>query len=468
MKKSLFSKLMTTYFITLVISYSLVAVFLSFWFYNYYYTQRASALIREGENLNRIVQDYIEKKADEKDLKFELSVIDRLLDARIWVVDRYGYVYGYSGAEKDDLLGKQLTSLEISEVRGGKYVVKTGSFADILKTPVLTVGIPIIINGQVHSAVFLHSPLNEIKSALKRVYFVIWMSAFFAIVISAFIIYYFSERILIKPLGRINQTAKNISKGEFDQRVSLASNDEIGDLAVSFNYMADSLQNLENMRRTFIGNISHELRSPMTSINGFIGGMLDDTIPQEKWQYYLGIVHDEIKRLIRLINQLLDLTRLESGEFSLNMGIFHLNELIRERVIKFEDKINKNQINVDVVLIESKMKVKGDRDRVDQVITNLLDNAIKFVPRGGLIQIKTEIKDNRVLVSVRNEGPPIPKEEINYIWERFHKVDKARSKGGGTGLGLPIARQIINQHGQTIWVESGEHGTKFTFTLSLA
>ncbi|MCX7885449.1 MAG: cell wall metabolism sensor histidine kinase WalK [Caloramator sp.] len=468
MKKSLFTKLITTYFIILVISYSLVAVFLSYWFYSYYKDQKAKELIREGVNLNSIVSNYVHGKADASKLKYELSVIDRLLNAKIWLIDNYGYIYGYSGDETDKITGKQITSVEIDEVRKRNIIVKTGSFRGMFSTPMLTVGMPIIIDDQVRSVVFLHSPLNEITNALKRVFFVIWMAAFFAILISAFIIYYFSDRILIKPLERINETAKLISKGEFDRRVNLISDDEIGDLAKSFNYMADSLENLEKMRRSFIANISHELRSPMTSINGFLSGIIDGTIPQEKTSYYLKIVHDEIKRLIRLINDLLDLARLESGEFSLSIGTFDINELIRQRIIKFEDRINKKKINVEVILIGNKLKVKGDRDRIDQVITNLVDNAIKFVPEKGIIEIKTEIKEDRLLVSVFNNGPAIPKDEIAYIWDRFHKVDKARSKGGGTGLGLSIARQIINQHKQTIWVESGNKGTKFTFTLSLS
>jgi signal transduction histidine kinase len=303
---------------------------------------------------------------------------------------------------------------------------------------------------------------------MKNVLFVVWMSAFLAILISAFIIYYVSEKILIKPLGLINQTAKSISKGEFDKRVKIESDDEIGDLAVSFNYMADSLQGLEDMRKSFIANVSHELRSPMTSINGFISGILDGTIPEEKWLHYLNIVHDEIKRLIRLINDILDLASLESGEFSLQVGVFDINELIRQRVIKFEDKINKKQISLEVTLVGSKVKVKGDRDRIDQVITNLLDNSIKFVPIEGKIEIKTEMKEDRILISILNNGQSIPKDEIKYIWDRFHKADKARSKGGGTGLGLSIARQIVNQHNQTIWVESGNGGTKFTFTLNIS
>lgn len=468
MKKSLFTKLISAYFIILVISYSLVAVFLSFWFYRYYYNQKTNMLINQGYTLNRSINDYLNKKISRERLLTQISLMDEMTNSRVWLVDKYGFLYAYSSSDMKSMMGKQITDEEIQEVRSGNIVIKNGSFRQIFSSPMLTVGIPIVVDGQVQSAVFLHTPLTELKNTLKTVYFVIWMSAFFAIFISAIIIYYFSDRILIRPLNKINKTAKSIAKGEFDKRVNLESDDEIGDLAVSFNYMADSLQNLEDMRRSFIANISHELRSPMTSINGFITGMIDGTIPQERWTYYLNIVHDEIKRLMRLINEILDLARIESGEFSVNMGVFDLNELIRQRIIKFEEKINKKNIEVNVKLIENRLNVKGDKDRIDQVLTNLIDNAIKFVKSEGLIEIKTEIRDRKVLVHVYNNGPAIPKEEIKYIWDRFHKVDKARQKGGGTGLGLSIVRQIVNKHGETIWVESGDFGTRFSFTLSLA
>ena len=471
MKKSLFTKLMSTYFIILIISYSLFAVCLSFWFNNYYYNQREAELIREGMNLNsvnNVVLDYFRAGSDKEKLQAELTAVDRMINARIWIIDKYGYIKGYSGGKLDDTLDKQLKGTEIDDVVKGNIVHKVGTFMERFTAPMLTVGMPIISNDVVIGSIFLHSPLGEIKNSIKWVLFVIWMSGFFAILISAFIIYYFSERILIKPLGIINQTAKSISRGEFDKRVKIESSDEIGDLALSFNYMADSLQGLEDMRKNFIANVSHELRSPMTSINGFISGIIDGTIPQEKWLHYLSIVHDEIKRLIRLINDILDLASLESGEFSLHVGVFDINELIRERVIKFEDKINKKSLKMAVVLIGNKVKVKGDRDRIDQVMTNLIDNAIKFVPDEGQIEIRTVMKDDRLLISIFNNGKTIPKEEIKYIWDRFHKVDKARSKGGGTGLGLSIARQIVNQHKQTIWVESGREGTVFTFTLNVS
>lgn len=466
MKKSLFAKLIITYFVILAISFSLAAIFLSQWFYNYSVNQKAATLLKQGTVLKDIVSDYVDRKISKKKLKDELLLIDRLVNARIWVVDKYGYIYAYTEPTID--YEKQLTFTEFQEVISGKIIIIKDSFKGIFKKPMLTVGIPVYVGDNVLSAVFLHTSLDEIRFALKKVYIVIWMSAFFATVISLFIIFYISEKILIRPLSKINETAKAISKGEFDKRVDIDSEDEIGKLANSFNYMADTLKNLENMRRSFIADVSHELRSPMTSINGFISGMLDGTIPMEKWTKYLEIVHDEIKRLIRLINDLLDLASLESGEFSLKIGSFDINELIRQRIIKFEDKINKKKINVNVYLIEKRMIVKGDRDRIDQVLTNIIDNAIKFVHEGGNIEIRTEIKDDRLLVSIFNDGPPIPKEDIKYIWDRFHKGDKSRTKGGGTGLGLSIARQIINKHNQTIWVESGEKGTKFTFTLEIS
>ncbi|SHF06495.1 MULTISPECIES: sensor histidine kinase [Caloramator] len=467
MKKSLFTKLISAYLVILLISYSLVAVFLSYWFYKYYYNQKTNSLINQGYIINKTINDYLTRKISKDKMITQIRLMDEMSNTRILIVDKYGFIYAYSSNEMKDFMGKQITDNEIQEVLSGNVVIKSGGFKQIFSKPMLMVGMPIVVADQVQSAVFLHSPLYEVKNTLKTVYFVIWMAAFFAMFISAIIIYYFSEKILIRPLNKINSTAKSIAKGEFDKRVDLESDDEIGDLAHSFNYMADSLQSLEDMRRSFIANISHELRSPMTSINGFITGIIDGTIPKEKWIYYLNIVHDEIKRLMRLINDILDLARLESGEFSINIGVFDLNELIRQRVIKFEDKINKRGIEVNVKLIEKKLKVKGDRDRIDQVLTNLIDNAIKFVPDNGLIEIKTEIKERKVIVHIYNNGPAIPKEEIKYIWDRFHKVDKARSKGGGTGLGLSIVRQIINQHGETIWVESGDFGTRFSFTLSL-
>jgi signal transduction histidine kinase len=332
----------------------------------------------------------------------------------------------------------------------------------------LTVAFPLVANNQIVGAAVMNSPLYGIKQALNRVYLVIWVCAVFAVAISTFIIYFLSQRILIKPLYKINKTAREISSGEFEKRVSIASKDEIGQLAESFNYMADTLQNLENLRRDFIANISHELRSPITSIRGFIEGILDGTIPEDKQKHYLSIALDESRRLTRLIADVLDLSRLESGEFSLKIGEFDLNELIRVIIIRFENEIECKKLNVDVTLSGDELYAVGDRDRLGPVISNLIDNSIKFTGEGGSIGIETRVEGRKAIVSVKDTGMGIPKEELKLIWDRFHMVDKSRTTKKGTGLGLSIVRQIINQHGEQVWVESEEgKGTVFEFSVKL-
>ncbi|MEF9935444.1 MAG: HAMP domain-containing sensor histidine kinase [Clostridium sp.] len=467
MKKSLFSKLMSTYFIVIVISYIVVSVFLSVWFYEYYYSDKKKALITEGSHVKTVVQDYASKKINKTDMMMQISTIENLTDTKISVYDNYGYIVGAadttSSEEEDIFVSKE----ELQRVMKGEEIVRSSKFSDIFSSYVMTVGMPIEISNNVTFSVFLNSSLVALQETLKNVFLAIWTSAFLAIIVCAFIVYYISERILINPLSSINKTARQIASGEFNNRVNIKSSDEIGVLADSFNSMADSLENLENMRRSFIGNVSHELRTPMTSINGFVEGMIDGTIDKDNWEKYLRVVNGESKRLMRIINDLLDLAKLESGEFSMNMGHFQLNELISECVIKFEERINQKNLDIKIILLKEGVIAKGDRDRINQVITNLLDNAIKFARENGAIEIMCEARGEKVFVSIFNTSEPIPREEIKYIWERFHKVDKARQRESGVGLGLSIIRQILNQHGQTIWAQSNQRGNTFSFTLDI-
>ena len=290
----------------------------------------------------------------------------------------------------------------------------------------------------------------------------------FAIIISSIIIYYVSQKIIISPLAKLNYVAGKISKGEVEKRVIISSKDEIGELAQSFNSMADSIEQVEKNRRVFISNVSHEIRSPITSIKGFIGGILDGVIPEEKERYYLSIAYEEIQRLTRLVNDLLDLSAIEAGQFRLRIDEVDVNEVIRLSVIKFETKILKKKLKADVCLQGDKLIVAGDRDRLTQVITNLMDNAIKYAPLSGNISIKTSIKGSKAYVSIFNDGPLISEKDLKHIWDRFYKADKARSSKTSTGLGLSIVSSIITQLGEDIWVENKESkGVVFTFTLKM-
>lgn len=473
-KASLYSKLIITYFAVIFISFVFLAVAVSTWFQSYYYSEKKNALLSQTREINDLYEKYMYGiidpgygTIDYNRLTAELGIIDKLLDTRIWIVDNYYCLVGVSRPQDQELIGSQITIAEVGDTLKGNIIVKEGLFADRFKTPTITVLFPLKINNQNVAAVVMNSPLYGITSALNKIYIFIWLSALFAIIMSTIVIYYFSQRILIKPLYEINETARKISNGEFAKRVNIFSKDEIGQLAESFNYMADTLQNLENLRKDFIANISHELRSPITSIRGFIQGILDGTIPESKQKHYLKIALDESKRLTRLISDVLDLSRLESGEFSLNIASFDLNELIRITILRFENEIEGKKLNVDVILSGESLYVAGDRDRIGQVLSNLIDNAIKFSNQGGGIGISTKVSGKKVIVSVSDTGPGVPNDELKLIWDRFHMVDKSRTTKKGTGLGLSIARQIINQHGEEIWAESIEgQGSTFSFMLN--
>lgn len=469
LKKGLFSKMVATYTVIVALSFIFIATFLSIWFESYYFSQRRTQLKRESTQIETYALDYIknERRYTPEQRDDSLNFFSSYTRADIWLIDRFGFVYSVSDEKFNSIKGTQKFTKGLEVLRLGKIYERRDTYGDVISTQSHIYGIPVFDKDKAFcGAIIMITPLNEIKEPLRGVYTIIWATALFAIVMSSFIIYYFSERIIIKPLADINAVAKKISKGEVEKRVEVVSNDEIGELAESFNYMADNLEKVEKARRDFISNVSHEIRSPITSIKGFIGGILDGVIPKDKENYYLSIAYEEIQRLTRLVNDLLDLSAIEAGQFKLRISELDINEIIRITVIKFETRIKEKKLNVDVCFNLEHQYVAGDRDRLIQVMTNLLDNAIKYVNEGGTIYICTKVKADKVLVSVYNSGPNIPKEDLPHIWDRFYKSDKSRTSKVSTGLGLPIVRNILTQHGEDIWVENKEgEGVTFIFTI---
>lgn len=468
-KKGVFSKMVATYFLIIALSFIIIATFLSVWFQNYYFTQRRLQLQKESLLIKEYAIDYIKNtdiySKDER--KRALKALSSYSSTDIWLVDSYGYVYSVSDDKYNNQIGRQVMTKGLEELRIGKVYEKQGTYEDIISNQSHIYAIPVFdSNNAFCGAMVMITPLSEIKDPLKEVYTYIWVTAIFAILISSLIIYYFSERIIIKPLAEINSVAKKISKGDVEKRVHVNSNDEIGELAESFNYMANNLEKVEKARREFISNVSHEIRSPITSIKGFISGILDGVIPKDKENYYLAIAYEEIQRLTRLVNDLLDLSAIEAGQFKLRIDQLDINEIIRVTVIKFEPRIKEKKLKVDVCFNQEHQYVAGDRDRLIQVMTNLIDNALKYVNEGGNISIFTKVRGEKVLISVYNDGPAIAKEDLTHIWDRFYKADKSRTSKMSTGLGLPIVRNILTQLGEDIWVENKEgDGVTFIFTL---
>ena len=272
-----------------------------------------------------------------------------------------------------------------------------------------------------------------------------------------------------EPLREMSNAARKFAAGKFDVRVRVRGRDEVSELAEAFNQMADSLENLEKMRSSFIANVSHDLRTPMTTIAGFIDGIRDGVIPPEEQDHYLGIVSIEIQRLSRLVSALLDLSRIQAGDRKFVMKPFDICEMARLILISFEKKIDEKRLDVSFECDEDRISVNADHDAIYQVFYNLCHNAVKFSLDGGSLKIRiSEEKGKKIRVSVYNEGQGIAAEDLSMVFERFYKSDKSRGLDkSGVGLGLFISKTIMSAHGEKIWVES-EYGKNCTFFFTLS
>lgn len=320
--------------------------------------------------------------------------------------------------------------------------------------------------GEVIGAVFVCSSSNSISGLVETVLKTILISCMLVMSAAMLAVYFISEKIS-SPLKEMSRAAKQYAAGKFDVRVPVRGKDEVAELAQAFNNMANSLATVEDQRRSFLANVSHDLRTPMTTIAGFIDGILDGAIPPEKQPYYLDLIASEVRRLSRLVASLLDISRIQAGERKFTMTAFDICEMARQILISFEQRIDEKQLNIEFECDRDNMTVYADRDAIHQVLYNICDNAVKFTNPGGLYRINITAHDKKTYVSVYNEGQGIPEAELPYVFDRFYKSDKSRGLDKtGVGLGLYITKTIMDAHEEEIWVKSiyGEY-CEFVFTL---
>ncbi len=305
----------------------------------------------------------------------------------------------------------------------------------------------------------------QMLSLLFRLYAV---SAIIPLLLMFFAEYFLTYR-LTKPLKYMSAAAKSIAKGDFSKRVPVMSEDEIGELSVLFNRMTDSLSKNEMVRRNFISNVSHELKTPMTTISGFIDGIIDGTVEPEKQKHYLNIVSSEVKRLSRMVQSMLSIARLESDERVLNPTDFDFAELVLSVVVSMEQKITDKNLNIEGLDRLSHTVINADKDLIHQVVYNLVDNAVKYSAQGGCVSFSSHRISDRFEFSVRNDGVGISSEDMEHIFERFYKVDKSRADHKDSlGLGLYITKTIVDMHDGDISVKSGEDSyTEFKVSLPI-
>ena len=329
------------------------------------------------------------------------------------------------------------------------------------------VGVPIVSMGRTVGLVLAVTDARALTEMWRGVVGMFFMTAVTALLLAVVLSAWLSMR-QSRPISEMAEATRRFAGGNFDVRMRGYDDPlEIAELASSFNNMADSLQETERQRREFIANVSHELKTPMTTIAGYTDGILDGTIPPGQQEQYLRIISDESRRLSRLVRRMLDISQLQSRE--LRKMPFDLCESMRRVLISMEKKITDRGLDVDANIPDAGVTVLGDNDLITQVIYNLLENAAKFARAGSTLYLGLAVLNGKAFVSVRNEGETIPADEIPLLFERFHKSDKSRSEDkDGVGLGLYVVRTILEQHKEDIAVTSGDGVTTFTFTLSLA
>jgi len=400
-----------------------------------------------------------------------LNTAAQVTDSHILITTSDGVVaYATDGLQAlTSLVGKSITSTI------PRSIITSGSVAGVTTLGLYdevrySVGLPILdsTTGSLQGLVFVSADTGNITEMWRELSGIFVVTACAVILIAAILSSVTSMR-QSKPMKEIAAAARQFGHGQLDVRVDVgARKDEIGELAEAFNSMADSLANSEQRRAEFIANVSHELKTPMTTIAGFADGILDGTIPPEKEKQYLQVISSETRRLSRLVRSMLDLSRLQGDERAAQQQ-FDVCETMLRVLVSLESKVNAKQLSVDAALPENPVPVWGDQDAITQVCYNLLDNAIKFSQEGGELGISVTAKGSKATISISNQGQVIPPEELPLIFDRFHKADHSRSADrDGVGLGLYIVKTILNSHKENITCSSEGGKTTFTFTLTRA
>lgn len=467
-RDSIVRKQMLLYMTTIGIMAMILCGSLAVIYTNHYMNEKKEELVQQGEKIaSAYGQAY--RTGDLSHLSHELQILENYMEAGIVLVNQEGRVVLTSPGFDDILIGDNIAYDELTQgVMDGEIVVYKMNSGEMFDTTMLVVGYP-VTEGQL-AGIFMCRPMPEIESSLMEMYQMSILCLFFVSVLGL-IISYLTAKHVAWPLVLMNRAAKIIANGDFEQRVTVKGDDELGELAESFNHMAESLQAHEKVQRDFIANISHDLRSPLTSMQGFLTAMLDGTIPPEKQQRYLQIVLEETGRLSRMTQGIVELSRAQSSAILLEESDFDINDLIRTNIEILEPQLGEKHAMIRGIYAEEKTMVHGDADKISRVVQNLLSNAVKFSPEGGVIEVETTlIEKKKVLVSIQDEGPGISKENQKYVFDRFFKADTTRNQDKvGSGIGLAIAKEFMLAHGENITVKSEEgEGATFAFSLKLA
>jgi len=473
--RSTFSRIFFPTMLLLLTALFLVGTSFQILVRNFLNRQALDNLENDGKAIASLTSAYYtEASLTGKDFFVNLSVATQVSGADAVLFDRKGNLLLCSdspfGCEHRGWVVRQDY---VNQVLKDGIAKNTGVFTGLYNDVRYVVSVPVLDDrtGKGVGIVMVSLPMTQTLIVLDNLSDIYLFVSFLVVIITVISMSVLARK-NTKPLREMAKTASAFGHGELDARVQIKASfpQETEELALAFNNMASSLQKSEYRRQEFVANVSHELKTPMTTIGGYIDGILDGTIPQEKHRHYMQIVSDETKRLSRLVRSMLDISQLQDqGGIPDEQKLrFDVEETIGQVLITFEQKILSKGVNVEVDMPEHPVYTLANPDYITQVIYNLLDNAVKFCPPEGTLGITVKEGKNKAYISVFNDGETIPAQELSLVFDRFHKIDKSRSQNrDGWGLGLYIVKTIVCSHGENISVSSKNGRTEFTFTLPL-
>ena len=458
-----------------LLSLSLISVAFFSLSYNYTLREKKDELQSKTELVSRLAARFMVDGQLSQDQSFQVltNFASTMSNMDLFIYDPAGNTLLTSSDNFEEMEGQQiyLPAALTQQVLNGYTYSGTDTLGGIYSEPVFLVASPIrdLSSGEISGMVIAATGSHMLTEMWRSFMGLFWVIAITVLMLT-FILVSFTTMQQTRPIQEMAKATKRFAQGNFDARINDYGHcDEIAELAASFNSMADSLQETERQRREFIANISHELKTPMTTIAGYTDGILDGTIPPEKERQYLQIISDESRRLSRLVRRMLSISQLQAKDVMHSYAPVDIGESMRQVLISLERRITDRQLDVHVEIPDNAILVLGDKDLITQVIYNLLENASKFATPGSTLFLGLQRSEQSAQVTVQNCGETIPPQELPLLFERFHKSDKSRSEDkDGVGLGLYIVKTILEQHHEKIHVESENGITTFSFSLPLA
>lgn len=468
MKKTLYLKFVLAYFIFSVFSFIMVSIFVPSITKEHLVREKAEVLYSEATLIsNTYATGLYTSETDLETVKTQLDFLSVYLDSTICIINPSGRLVLDTS---QPLNVEDVVMIENFDptMTGGSYYMVNNFFGNF-DSDMLSVLAPITSSYMVKGYVVILCDMNDIQASCNSMLNISYITLVILLLLSLIILIFFTEIVYI-PLRKITYATEQYAAGNMHYEFQVESEDEIGYLAACLNYMASQIASAEDDQKKFVANVSHDFRSPLTSIRGYLEAMIDGTIPPEMHEKYLGIVLNETERLTKLTNSLLTLNNLNTKGMLLDRTDFNINNVIRNTAASFEGTCLKKTIAIELILTGDEMYVNADMGKIQQVLYNLIDNAIKFSHHDSVIKVETSVKKSKLFISVKDTGIGIPKDDLKLIWDRFYKSDLSRGKDKkGTGLGLSIVKEIINCHGEHINVISTEGvGSEFIFSLPLS